>query len=67
MPPGWPKTYGGGMRNRTQHTADRRSADRTDQDGPRHRGPVAKAVRNVGIMIDTAARVVFLGRDGVSY
>ncbi|MCU7823340.1 hypothetical protein [Kitasatospora sp. DSM 101779] len=55
------------MRNRTQHTADRRSADRTDQDGPRHRGPVAKAVRNVGIMIDTAARVVFLGRDGVSY
>jgi len=35
--------------------------------GPRHRGPVAKAVRNVGIVLDTAARVVFLGRDGVKY
>ncbi|GAA1074105.1 MULTISPECIES: hypothetical protein [Kitasatospora] len=55
------------MRNRTQHAADRRSADRPDQDDHRHRGPVAKAVRNVGIMLDTAARVVFLGRDGVSY
>ncbi|MEV6206525.1 hypothetical protein [Kitasatospora sp. NPDC051914] len=55
------------MRNRTQHTAHRRSANRTDPAGPRHRSPVAKAVRNVGIMLDTAARVVFLGRDGVSY
>ncbi|WP_441250773.1 hypothetical protein [Kitasatospora sp. McL0602] len=29
--------------------------------------PVAAAVRNVGIFLDTAARVVFLGRDGVKY
>ena len=31
----------------------------------RHRAPLARAVRSVGIMLDTAARVVFLGRDGV--
>ncbi|GAA2252489.1 MULTISPECIES: hypothetical protein [Kitasatospora] len=31
----------------------------------RRRGPMAQAVRTVGIMLDTAARVVFLGRDGV--
>ncbi|MFD9123915.1 hypothetical protein [Kitasatospora sp. NPDC059571] len=31
----------------------------------RRRNPLAKAVRNLGIMIDTAARVVLLGRDGV--
>jgi hypothetical protein len=31
----------------------------------RRRGPMARAVRNMGIMLDTAARVVFLGRDGV--
>jgi len=31
----------------------------------RRRGPVAAAVRNVGIVLDTAARVLFLGRDGV--
>jgi hypothetical protein len=55
------------MRERTRHTADRPSADRAAPAGPRHRSPVAKAVRNVGIMLDTAARVVFLGRDGVSY
>ncbi|MFF1903797.1 hypothetical protein [Kitasatospora sp. NPDC058218] len=36
--------------------------------GPgRHRSPLTKAVRNVGIALDTAARVVFLGRDGVKY
>jgi hypothetical protein len=37
---------------------------RRADDAPRRR-PLAKAVRNLGIMIDTAARVVFLGRDGV--
>ncbi|MEV7120734.1 hypothetical protein [Kitasatospora griseola] len=31
----------------------------------RRRNPVAAAVRNVGIVLDTAARVLFLGRDGV--
>ncbi|GAA3016686.1 hypothetical protein GCM10020229_29840 [Kitasatospora albolonga] len=33
----------------------------------RRRSPFAAAVRNVGIALDTAARVVFLGRDGVKY
>lgn len=33
----------------------------------RHRNPLATAVRNVGIALDTAARVIFLGRDGVRY
>lgn len=33
--------------------------------GGRRRGPLATTVRNVGIVLDTAARVVFLGRDGV--
>ncbi|GAA2140216.1 hypothetical protein GCM10009760_23220 [Kitasatospora kazusensis] len=28
-------------------------------------GPLARVVRNTGIVLDTAARVVFLGRDGV--
>ncbi|MFJ8045076.1 hypothetical protein ACIRBX_31695 [Kitasatospora sp. NPDC096147] len=31
----------------------------------RRRSPFAAAVRNVGIALDTAARVVLLGRDGV--
>lgn len=31
----------------------------------RRRTPLATAVRNLGIALDTAARVVFLGRDGV--
>ncbi|MFD7645014.1 hypothetical protein ACFV4P_30675 [Kitasatospora sp. NPDC059795] len=31
----------------------------------RRRNPLANAVRNVGIVLDTAARVLFLGRDGV--
>ncbi|MFI9275078.1 hypothetical protein ACIGXM_30850 [Kitasatospora sp. NPDC052896] len=31
----------------------------------RRDGPLARAVRNTGILLDTAARVVFLGRDGV--
>ncbi|MFJ3218307.1 hypothetical protein ACIPLC_20600 [Kitasatospora sp. NPDC086801] len=35
--------------------------------GGRRRGPLVTAVRNVGIALDTAARVVFLGRDGVRY
>ncbi|MCG6495058.1 hypothetical protein [Kitasatospora sp. A2-31] len=34
--------------------------------GRRH-GPLKTAVRNLGIAIDTAARVVLLGRDGVGY
>ncbi|MFI5531436.1 hypothetical protein ACIA8O_23175 [Kitasatospora sp. NPDC051853] len=33
----------------------------------RRRGPIATAVRNVGIALDTAARVVFFGRDGVKF
>ncbi|GAA0684766.1 hypothetical protein GCM10010193_43320 [Kitasatospora atroaurantiaca] len=33
--------------------------------GPRRRTPISHAVRNVGIMLDTAARVLLLGRDGV--
>jgi hypothetical protein len=33
----------------------------------RRRRPLAGTVRNVGIALDTAARVVFLGRDGVKY
>ncbi|WP_329566591.1 hypothetical protein [Kitasatospora sp. NBC_01266] len=32
---------------------------------PRRRKPLAQALRNVGIVLDTAARVVLLGRDGV--
>ncbi|MDH6706478.1 hypothetical protein P3T27_003201 [Kitasatospora sp. MAA19] len=35
--------------------------------GGRRRGPLVTAVRNLGIALDTAARVVFLGRDGVRY
>ncbi len=34
-------------------------------DGPQRRGPLARVVRNTGIVLDTAARVIFLGRDGV--
>lgn len=37
----------------------------TAADPDRRRGPLLTAVRNVGIVLDTAARVVFLGRDGV--
>ncbi|MFI9364276.1 hypothetical protein ACIG5E_24965 [Kitasatospora sp. NPDC053057] len=33
----------------------------------RHRNPLSTVVRNVGIALDTAARVLFLGRDGVRY
>jgi hypothetical protein len=33
----------------------------------RHRNPLSAVVRNVGIALDTAARVIFLGRDGVRY
>ncbi len=33
----------------------------------RRRSPLAKAVRNVGIALDTVARVTILGRDGVRY
>ncbi len=33
----------------------------------RRRHPLGTAVRNVGIALDTAARVIFLGRDGVRY
>jgi hypothetical protein len=33
----------------------------------RRRSPLATAVRNVGIAIDTVARVTILGRDGVRY
>ncbi|MFD0348778.1 hypothetical protein ACFQ0M_27450 [Kitasatospora aburaviensis] len=34
--------------------------------GRRH-SPLKTAVRNLGIALDTAARVVLLGRDGVRY
>ncbi|MDY0811950.1 hypothetical protein [Kitasatospora purpeofusca] len=33
----------------------------------RRRNPLATTVRNVGIALDTAARVILLGRDGVRY
>ncbi|WP_371480028.1 hypothetical protein [Kitasatospora sp. NBC_00315] len=33
----------------------------------RRRSPLTTAVRNVGIALDTAARVTLLGRDGVRY
>lgn len=51
------------MRTTPDHPADRPGP--RPAAGPRHRSPVAKAVRNLGIMIDTAARVVLLGRDGI--
>ncbi|HJD85720.1 hypothetical protein ABZX88_26125 [Kitasatospora aureofaciens] len=31
----------------------------------RHHNLLSAVVRNVGIALDTAARVIFLGRDGV--
>ncbi|WP_344442079.1 hypothetical protein [Kitasatospora nipponensis] len=40
-------------------------AGATQLERPRRRKPLTTAVRNVGIALDTAARVVFLGRDGV--
>ncbi|GAA2743054.1 MULTISPECIES: hypothetical protein [Kitasatospora] len=46
----------------TERTTKARGSKPT---GDRRRHPVRKAVRNVGIVLDTAARVVFLGRDGV--
>ncbi len=33
----------------------------------RHRNPLSTVVRNLGIALDTAARVIFLGRDGVRF
>ncbi|MCX4686339.1 hypothetical protein OG401_18820 [Kitasatospora purpeofusca] len=33
----------------------------------RRRHPLTTTVRNVGIALDTAARVILLGRDGVRY
>jgi hypothetical protein len=42
-----------------------RPAGATQLDRPHRRRPLATAVRTVGILLDTAARVVFLGRDGV--
>ncbi|GAA2805568.1 hypothetical protein GCM10010441_33030 [Kitasatospora paracochleata] len=60
MPPIRLKTYGGNMD--TERTTKARGSKPT---GDRRRHPVRKAVRNVGIVLDTAARVVFLGRDGV--
>ncbi|SDT73167.1 hypothetical protein SAMN05216371_4427 [Streptomyces sp. TLI_053] len=33
----------------------------------RRRNPLTTTVRNVGIALDTAARVILLGRDGVRY
>ncbi|MFF2040204.1 hypothetical protein ACFVVX_07255 [Kitasatospora sp. NPDC058170] len=52
----------------SQKSAPARPAGATAAAGPgRRRKPLAKAVRNVGIALDTAARVVFLGRDGVKY
>ncbi len=54
---------------------DMSTTNRTPRPGPsgatavsgRHRNPLSTAVRNVGIALDTAARVIFLGRDGVRY
>ncbi|MGW6913514.1 hypothetical protein ACWGB8_06790 [Kitasatospora sp. NPDC054939] len=46
-----------------------RPAGATAATGPgrRRHNPLTTAVRNLGIALDTAARVVFLGRDGVRY
>jgi hypothetical protein len=41
-------------------------AGATQLDRPHRRRPLRTAVRAVGIMLDTAARVVLLGRDGVN-
>jgi hypothetical protein len=35
--------------------------------GPGRRRGLPRLVRNLGIALDTTARVVFLGRDGVQY
>ncbi|MEV0530424.1 hypothetical protein [Kitasatospora sp. NPDC050463] len=52
----------------SQKSAPGRPAGATAAAGPgRRHSPLSKAVRNVGIALDTAARVVFLGRDGVRY
>ncbi|TWF98436.1 hypothetical protein [Kitasatospora viridis] len=37
----------------------------TAADRQRRRRPLGTVVRNAGILLDTAARVAFLGRDGV--
>ncbi|MEV7189569.1 hypothetical protein [Kitasatospora sp. NPDC093102] len=50
----------------TNHTPRSGPAGATAVSG-RHRNPLTAAVRNVGIALDTAARVIFLGRDGVRY
>ncbi|MEU6232512.1 hypothetical protein [Kitasatospora sp. NPDC047058] len=50
----------------TQKTTPTAPAGATAVPGHR-RNPLLTAVRNVGIALDTAARVVFLGRDGVGY
>jgi hypothetical protein len=43
-----------------------RPAGATQLDRPYPHHPLGAAVRAVGILLDTAARVVFLGRDGVN-
>ncbi|MCC9306667.1 hypothetical protein LN042_06010 [Kitasatospora sp. RB6PN24] len=46
--------------------ASERPAGATQLGRPHHHRPLRSAVRAVGILLDTAARVVFLGPDGVN-
>ncbi|MGW4893702.1 hypothetical protein ACWEQL_15770 [Kitasatospora sp. NPDC004240] len=51
---------------KNQKSTSTRPSGSTAATGPgRRHHPFRTAVRNVGIALDTAARVVFLGRDGV--
>ncbi|WP_327679841.1 hypothetical protein [Kitasatospora sp. NBC_00458] len=51
----------------SQKSTDRPAGATATGTPGRRRGPLTTAVRNVGIALDTAARVVLLGRDGVGY
>ncbi|MET8624851.1 hypothetical protein ABZW30_14000 [Kitasatospora sp. NPDC004669] len=51
----------------TQHNTSRSGPAGATAVQGRHRNPLSTVVRNVGIALDTAARVIFLGRDGVRY
>ncbi|CAN3981460.1 hypothetical protein KPATCC21470_4124 [Kitasatospora purpeofusca] len=50
----------------SQHRTRTAPAGATATTG-RRRHPLTTTVRNVGIALDTAARVILLGRDGVRY
>ncbi|MFJ1703551.1 hypothetical protein [Kitasatospora sp. NPDC088346] len=65
-----PRAAASARRARTSENSvpgPRVAAGATSATGPRRHRPMTTAVRNVGILLDTAARVVFLGRDGVRF